>query len=129
MPVPFLPPIWGVRPLWWTRAPHWAGVCLNDGCIPSKVLLHAAEVTRETQEMTDDWGIAFSKPQIDLDKLRAKKDGVIATLTDGLTGLAKRRKVQAIKGMATFKDPETINIDGVDWTFDQIVIAVGSAPV
>lgn len=105
------------------------GVCLNEGCIPSKALLHAAEVIREAQEMTHDWGIAFSKPAIDLEKLRAKKDGVVDTLTGGLTGLAKRRKVQTIKGTATFKDPDTIDIDGEEWTFDQVVIAVGSSPV
>jgi dihydrolipoamide dehydrogenase len=105
------------------------GVCLNEGCIPSKALLHAAEVIREAHEMTDDWGIAFSKPKIDLEKLRAKKDGVVGTLTGGLTGLAKRRKVQTIKATATFKDSKTIDIDGAAWTFDQVVIAVGSAPV
>lgn len=105
------------------------GVCLNEGCIPSKALLHAAEVIREAHEMTDDWGIAFSKPKIDLDKLRDKKDGIVGMLTGGLTGLAKRRKVETIKGTATFKDAKTVDIDGTDWTFDQVVIAVGSAPV
>ncbi len=105
------------------------GVCLNEGCIPSKALLHAAEVIREAHEMTDDWGITFSKPKIDLDKLRSKKDGVVGMLTGGLTGLAKRRKVETIKGKATFKNAKTVDIDGTDWTFDQVVIAVGSAPV
>ncbi|MGJ8622550.1 MAG: dihydrolipoyl dehydrogenase [Yoonia sp.] len=105
------------------------GVCLNEGCIPSKALLHAAQVIRETHEMTDDWGIGFAKPKIDLDKLRSKKDGIVGTLTGGLTGLAKRRKVQTVRGTATFKDAKTVTIDGEDWTFDQVVIAVGSAPV
>ena len=105
------------------------GVCLNEGCIPSKALLHAAEVIRETQEMNDDWGIAFAKPKIDLNALRAKKNSIVGMLTGGLTGLAKRRKVRTIKGTATFKDAKTVDIDGQDWTFDQVVIAVGSAPV
>lgn len=105
------------------------GVCLNEGCIPSKALLHAAQVIRETREMTESWGITFSKPEIDLDQLRAKKDNIVGTLTGGLTGLAKRRKVETIKGTATFKDAKTVDIDGADWTFDQVVIAVGSTPV
>ncbi len=105
------------------------GVCLNEGCIPSKALLHAAEVIRDAREMTDDWGITFSKPKIDLAKLRARKDSVVGTLTGGLAGLAKRRKVKTVTGTATFKDAKTIDIDGQDWTFDQVVIAVGSAPV
>ena len=104
------------------------GVCLNEGCIPSKALLHAAQIIREAHEM-GDWGVGFSKPKIDLDKLRGKKDDIVGTLTGGLTGLAKRRKVKTIKGTATFKDAKTVAIEGQDWTFDQVVIAVGSAPV
>lgn len=105
------------------------GVCLNEGCIPSKALLHAAEVLREAHKMTEDWGIGFSKPNIDLDKLRSKKDGIVDTLTGGLTVLAKRRKVKIIRGTATFTNAKTVDIGGNDWTFDQVVIAVGSAPV
>jgi len=104
------------------------GVCLNEGCIPSKALLHAAQIIREAHEMSD-WGIAFSAPSIDLDALRDRKDSVVGTLTSGLTGLAKRRKVQTIRGTASFTDVKTLEIDGASWTFDQAVIAVGSAPV
>lgn len=105
------------------------GVCLNEGCIPSKALLHAAQVIRETEEMTHDWGISFAKPSIDLDALRARKDGVVGTLTGGLVGLAKRRKVQTVQGTATFTGAKTLDIDGEDWSFDNAVIAVGSTPV
>ena len=104
------------------------GVCLNEGCIPSKALLHAAQIIREAREMSD-WGVAFSKPRIDLDALRTRKDGIVDTLTSGLTGLAKRRKVTTVQGTATFKNAQTLDIDGATWTFDQAVIAVGSAPV
>ncbi len=104
------------------------GVCLNEGCIPSKALLHAAQIIREAHEMSD-WGIEFSKPKIDLDALRARKDGIVSSLTGGLTGIAKRRKVETICGTATFIDAKTVNIDGVTWTFEQAVIAVGSAPI
>jgi len=104
------------------------GVCLNVGCIPSKTLLHAAEVIREARHI-NDWGISTGKISVDLDKLRAKKDGIVGQLTTGLTGLAKRRKVQTIRGTAQFTGTGSLDIDGESWTFDQAVIAVGSAPV
>ena len=104
------------------------GVCLNEGCIPSKALLHAANVIREAREMAD-WGVGFAAPKIDLDALRGKKDGIVAKLTGGLTGLAKRRKVRVLRGAATFTGPHSLDIDGTAWTFDQAVIAVGSTPV
>ncbi|MDU8944141.1 dihydrolipoyl dehydrogenase [Ovoidimarina sediminis] len=104
------------------------GVCLNEGCIPSKALLHAAEVIREAGHMSD-WGIALGKPRIDLDALRAKKNGIVEQLTGGLQGLAKRRKVTVVKGAATFTGENSLDIDGTGWTFDQAVIAVGSEPI
>jgi dihydrolipoamide dehydrogenase len=67
------------------------GVCLFEGCIPSKALLHAAELIRETRHAAD-WGLSFSEPQIDLDKLRAWKDNkVVKQLTGGLGQMAKAR--------------------------------------
>ena len=104
------------------------GVCLNVGCIPSKALLHAAEVIREARH-ADDWGISTGKVSVDLDKLRTKKESIVAQLTKGLVGIAKRRKVQIIRGTAVFTGDKTLDIDGETWTFDQAVIAVGSAPV
>lgn len=104
------------------------GVCLNVGCIPSKALLHAAEIIREARH-GDDWGIKTGKVSVDLDKLRARKDGIVAQLTGGLVGLAKRRKVQTVRGTAKFTGPKSLEIDGAAWSFDQAVIAVGSSPV
>ena len=75
------------------RWPTLGGVCLNVGCIPSKALLHAAKVIDETQEMARARHHASATPQIDLDKLRGWKDGVVKKLTGGLAGLAKQRKV------------------------------------
>ncbi|AHD12025.1 MULTISPECIES: dihydrolipoyl dehydrogenase [Phaeobacter] len=104
------------------------GVCLNVGCIPSKALLHAAEVIREARQ-GDDWGISTGNASVDLDKLRAKKDSIVEQLTTGLVGLAKRRKVKTIRGSAQFTSDKSLEIEGESWTFDQAVIAVGSAPV
>ncbi len=64
------------------------GVCLNVGCIPSKALLHAADVINEAQEMAS-MGISFGKPEVDLDKLREGKDKVVRRLSGGPKQLAK----------------------------------------
>lgn len=104
------------------------GVCLNEGCIPSKALLHAAEVIRAAAHMAD-WGISFGAPKIDLDALRAQKDDIVGQLTDGLNGLAKRRKVATIQGTAQFTSANSVDIDGKALRFDKAVIAVGSAPM
>ena len=73
------------------------GVCLNVGCIPSKALLHTAEVINEAAEMADH-GIDFGKPKIDIEKLAGFKNKIIKQLTGGLAALAKQRKVQIITG-------------------------------
>lgn len=104
------------------------GVCLNEGCIPSKALLHAAEIIREARH-GGDWGISTGEVSVDLDTLRTKKDGIVDQLTGGLVALAKRRKVQVVRGTAQFTGTGSVEIDGETWTFDQAVIAVGSAPV
>ena len=71
--------------------------CLNVGCIPSKALLHTASVMDEVKHLPDH-GIKYGAPEIDLDKLRGFKDGVIKKLTGGLAGMAKARKVRVLPG-------------------------------
>jgi len=89
------------------------GVCLNVGCIPSKTLLHAADIIEESIDALS-YGLKFSAPEIDLDALRAKKDDVVDKLTGGLKGLAKARKVTIVRGSGTFKDSGSISVDGPD---------------
>ena len=108
--------------------PALGGVCLNEGCIPSKALLHAAEVLREARHM-GDWGISFGEPTIDLDRLRARKDDTIGKLTGGLGQLAKRRRVTVVQGTAEFTGPQDLSVNGESWHFEQAVVAVGSDPV
>ena len=115
------------------RWPSLGGVCLNVGCIPSKALLHAARVISETKEMADH-GLRFGDPAIDLDKLRAWKDAVVARLTGGLGGLAKQRKVQVVTGAGRFVSPNQLEVSAEDGTrtaidFRQAIIAAGSEPV
>ncbi|MET0051972.1 MAG: dihydrolipoyl dehydrogenase [Candidatus Thiodiazotropha sp.] len=108
------------------------GVCLNVGCIPSKALLHAADVINEAAEMAE-MGISFGKPKIDLDKLRVGKDKVVKRLTGGLGQLAKQRKVEVVHGMARFESPKRISVQTpegpVSIDFTDAIIACGSSPV
>jgi dihydrolipoamide dehydrogenase len=108
------------------------GVCLFVGCIPSKALLHVAEIITESAHAAD-FGIAFSKPKIDLDRLRTWKNGVVRRLTGGLGQLARQRKVTFIRGRASFVDSKTISIEKTEGgterlSFDNIIIATGSRP-
>ena len=111
---------------------YWGGVCLNVGCIPSKALLHAAKVMDETAEMGRH-GISFAAPQVDLDKLRGWKDGVVGRLTGGLSGLARQRKVTVVQGTGRFTAPNQPTVEGKDGnktvSFEQAIIAAGSEPV
>ena len=86
------------------------GVCLNVGCIPSKALLHTASVMDEVKAMGGH-GIQYAAPTIDLDKLRAFKDGVVNKLTTGLGGMAKARKVQVVHGIGRFLDPHHLEVE------------------
>lgn len=109
------------------------GVCLNVGCIPSKALLHVAAVIDETAAMSGH-GVTFAKPQIDIDALRAHKDGVIKQMTNGLSGMAKARKVNVVQGVGQFLSPHHIEVTAADGTkkvvqFKQAIIAAGSSVV
>ena len=106
------------------------GVCLNVGCIPSKALLHTAQVINEAREFADI-GVAFNTPKVDLDKLRGHKNTVVGKLTGGLKQLAKQRKVQIVHGYGKFTSPNTIEVEAADGKktvvgFDNCIIAAGS---
>ena len=106
------------------------GVCLNVGCIPSKALLHVAKVISEADEVAQQ-GVTFSKPEINLDKIRSWKEGLIAKLTGGLTVLAKQRKVQVVYGVAKFISPHSLTVETKEGSktvsFDHAIIAAGSS--
>jgi dihydrolipoamide dehydrogenase len=106
------------------------GVCLNVGCIPSKALLHTAEIINEAAEMVDH-GIDFGKPKIDIKKLAGFKNKVIKQLTGGLAGLAKQRKVQIVTGYGKFTSANTIEVTGKGGSqtisFENAIIAAGSS--
>lgn len=108
------------------------GVCLYRGCIPSKALLHAAKVITESREASV-FGIAFGKPTIDLDKLRAWKDQVVGKLTGGLGQITKMRKIAYVRGRAAFADARALDVTLADGghqrvAFEHAIIATGSLP-
>ncbi|MDH3715589.1 MAG: dihydrolipoyl dehydrogenase [Gammaproteobacteria bacterium] len=119
----------GLKTVLVERYPALGGVCLNVGCIPSKALLHTAEIITETATMADH-GVSFGPPQIDLDKLRGFKDKVIGQLTGGLKGLAKQRKVTVIHGTGRFASPNRLTVETGEGSrsidFHNAIIAVGS---
>jgi len=108
------------------------GVCLNVGCIPSKALLHAAEVIDEAAAMAAH-GVSFGAPKIDIDKLRSFKNKVVAQLTGGLGSMAKQRKVRIVEGTGMFVSPNELEVqtkDGVKLIrFENAIIAAGSQSV
>ncbi|MCL5027454.1 MAG: dihydrolipoyl dehydrogenase [Bacteroidetes bacterium] len=106
------------------------GVCLYRGCIPSKALLHVAKLINETEE-AKNWGLDFSKPKIDLDKLRAWKNKVIDKQTSGLGILSKQRKINYIQGTASFINSSTLKIEKAsggteELKIEKAIIATGS---
>src|SRR5688572_17110663 len=112
------------------RYPTLGGVCLNVGCIPSKALLHVAKVITEAGEMASH-GVTFGAPQIDIERLRKWKQGVIGKLTSGLAGLARQRKVEVVHGKGEFATPNSIRVETKDGaktvSFDQCIVAAGSS--
>jgi dihydrolipoamide dehydrogenase len=108
------------------------GVCVYRGCIPSKALLHVADVITESAHAADV-GVTFGKPKIDLDKLRDFKNKVVGQLTAGAGQVRNLRKIQHLQGTAAFRDKRTLGIDLVDGTkdtltFESCIIATGSRP-
>ena len=108
------------------------GVCLYKGCIPSKALLHVAKVIDEARH-AGEWGVTFSEPKVDIDKLRAYKDRVVEKLTSGTGQVAKLRKVNYLQGRASIVDATTLRVQKVDGgeetvSVDAVILATGSHP-
>jgi len=108
------------------------GVCLYEGCIPSKALLHVADLLQETRHAAA-WGIEFGPPKIDLEKLRTFKQNAVGKLTGGLSQISKQRKVQYLQGRAVFVNSTTLRVTETNGgqqerSFDNVILATGSRP-
>jgi dihydrolipoamide dehydrogenase len=113
-------------------SPNPGGVCLYRGCIPSKALLHVAQVINEAQHASA-FGVTFTTPTIEIDKVRSFKDKVVNQLTGGVGQVAKLRKIDYIQGTAALRDARSLDITKTDGTsttltFEHAIIATGSRP-
>jgi dihydrolipoamide dehydrogenase len=111
------------------RYPVLGGVCLNVGCIPSKALLHTAQIINEAEHMKAN-GVDFGKPKVSLKGINGFKDKVVGKLTGGLSGLAKQRKIKVVHGVAEFIDQNNMQVDNngeiTRVKFEHCIIAAGS---
>jgi dihydrolipoamide dehydrogenase len=96
------------------------GTCLLRGCIPSKALLHVAKVIGETDEMEHEWGVSFGTPKIELDKLRARKNKVIETLSGGLGGLQRSARSPSSKRLRNLRTPPQLHLKGTMPRFPRV---------
>ena len=124
----------GLRVVLIDEADRPGGVCLYRGCMPSKALLHAAKVVTEARAAAS-WGVVFGEPTIDIARLRAWKDEVVAKLTGGLALLSKQRGVTFVQGTASFESDRTLRVtptgageSASTIAFEHAIVATGSRP-
>jgi dihydrolipoamide dehydrogenase len=101
------------------------GTCLHVGCIPTKALLHAAEIADQTRE-SEQFGVRASLDGIDMAGVNTYKDGVVSRLFKGLTGLIKGRGITVIGGSGRLTGPREVTVDGTAYTGTHVVLASGS---
>ncbi|MGQ9692182.1 MAG: dihydrolipoyl dehydrogenase [Thermaceae bacterium] len=103
------------------------GVCLNVGCIPTKALLHTAEVYHAAQ-MGAAMGVLAS-PSLDLDRLATWRNQVVKRLTGGVETLLKGNRVELVRGFARLKAPGVVEVAGVEYRAAKVILATGSEPM
>jgi dihydrolipoamide dehydrogenase len=101
------------------------GTCLHRGCIPTKALLHAAEVADAARE-GDQIGVKSSLAGIDMAGVNSYKDGVVGRLFKGLQGLISSRGINYVSGSGTFVGPNAVEVNGERYTGAHVVLATGS---
>ncbi|MEU6038994.1 dihydrolipoyl dehydrogenase [Actinomadura sp. NPDC047616] len=103
------------------------GTCLHRGCIPTKALLHAAEVA-DTAREGEHFGVKTTLAGIDMAGVHKYKDGIVTRLYKGLQGLAKAHRITLVEGAGTFLGDNTVEVDGVRHTGRHTILATGSLP-
>ena len=114
------------------KEPRLGGVCLNVGCIPSKALIHVADLAHEVLG-AKDMGLTVSSLAVDLPKMVEWKDGIVERLTSGVAYLCEKNGVEVVHGAAELVSDRSLAVssdDGrVEIEFEQAVIATGSRPM
>ncbi|MDD3628467.1 MAG: dihydrolipoyl dehydrogenase [Actinomycetota bacterium] len=103
------------------------GVCLNEGCIPTKTMIHSANVLQSLRE-AENYGIKTAKTEIDYDKIQNRKKEVISILTKGVENKLKRSGIEIIWGKGYLKAKDTVSVNNKDYKTKNILIATGSRP-
>ena len=101
------------------------GTCLHRGCIPTKALLHSAEIADNTRE-AENFGINASLNSIDMTKVNSYRDGIIDKLFKGLTGLVNSKNITVVAGEGRLTGPKTVTVNGDNYTGTNVVLATGS---
>ncbi len=112
------------------KEPELGGTCLRVGCIPTKAWVQTAWALKEAGESFAKFGVQVSEPKLDLAQANVWKDAIVKQLTGGVATLFKANGVEWVKGVGTFKDANTISVEGSeDVTFKQAIVATGSFPM
>jgi len=101
------------------------GTCLHRGCIPTKALLHSAEIADNTRE-AENFGVNASFHSIDMPKVNSYRDGIIDKLFKGLTGLVNSKNITVVAGEGRLTGPKTVSVGGDSYTGTNVVLATGS---
>ncbi|GAA0953787.1 dihydrolipoyl dehydrogenase [Actinocorallia libanotica] len=117
----------GMRVVLIEKDPNLGGTCLNRGCIPTKALLHAAEVVDEIREASA-YGIKASLEGIDVPGVQAYKNKIVSTTVKGLTGLIKSKGIEIVHGAGRLASPTSVAVGDDVYEGDHVVLATGSAP-
>ena len=103
------------------------GTCLNRGCIPTKALLHGAEVYQQAKEASK-FGVNVGAVSYDYAKIAAHKDKVVSKLVGGIGAMEKAHGVDVMNGFGKLVDKNTIDVEGKTVVADKIILAMGSTP-
>ena len=104
------------------------GTCLNVGCIPTKVLLHTAELLNELKSEAKRIGVLADNPRLDWNALMKRKTLTVSRLSKGTLDLVKGNGVEYVEGHALLKGPRSVEVNGKIYEADAILIATGSVP-
>ena len=103
------------------------GTCLNRGCIPTKALMHSSDVYRDAANGASI-GVEVEGIHANRTRIGERKDEVLDTLRNGITGLLKKKKIDLIEGEAVVTAPHTVMVDGAEYNAENIMVATGSKP-
>jgi dihydrolipoamide dehydrogenase len=112
------------------KEPELGGTCLRVGCIPTKAWVQTAQFLHQARDTFGKLGVGVSDPQLDFAQANEWKAGVVKQMTGGVASLFKANGVEWVKGAGTFRDANTIAVDGgEDVTFRSAIVATGSFPI